>query len=350
NVNEGNTLIINVKATDNDGPTPILRVKPQLTNSVFVDSGNGTGTLIFTPYYNQGNQNPTVYSDTFIAIDSEYPSDTGYCPQRATMILVFNVPMPPVILPINDTSIVEGETLRIAVRSSDPDSIPPALSIINRPTNSTFTSAGYTGWFTFTPSYIQSGVYNVSFIATDYTELTDTEQVQITVIEAGNQRPVLTYIPDTIAVVGLPVVSDRKDTLILNVRATDPDEDTLHLSAEDLPTNATFTDSLNGRGRFVFVPDSIQADSIYNVTFIASDDTLSDSLMVSITVVSYVRGDANGDGKCSLSDIVYLINYLFKGGSAPNPRQAGDANRDKKVTVSDCVYLINYLFKNGPPP
>jgi hypothetical protein len=63
-----------------------------------------------------------------------------------------------------------------------------------------------------------------------------------------------------------------------------------------------------------------------------------------------VRGDANGDGKCSLADVVYLINYLFKGGPAPNPRQAGDANRDKKVTVGDCVYLINYLFKSGPPP
>ena len=65
----------------------------------------------------------------------------------------------------------------------------------------------------------------------------------------------------------------------------------------------------------------------------------------------YKRGDANGDGKVSVSDVIYLINYLFKGGPAPLPiLQVGDANCDGKVTVSDVIYLINYLFKGGPPP
>jgi hypothetical protein len=59
-------------------------------------------------------------------------------------------------------------------------------------------------------------------------------------------------------------------------------------------------------------------------------------------------GDANGDGKVSVSDVVYLINYLFKGG--PPPINPSDANGDGKVSVSDVVYLINYLFKGGPPP
>lgn len=61
-------------------------------------------------------------------------------------------------------------------------------------------------------------------------------------------------------------------------------------------------------------------------------------------------GDANGDGKVTVSDVVYLINYLFKGGPGPIPWEAGEANCDGKITVSDVVYLINYLFKGGPPP
>ena len=61
-------------------------------------------------------------------------------------------------------------------------------------------------------------------------------------------------------------------------------------------------------------------------------------------------GDANGDGKVTVSDVVYLINYLFKGGPPPIPYEAGEANCDARVTVSDVVYLINYLFKGGPPP
>ena len=61
-------------------------------------------------------------------------------------------------------------------------------------------------------------------------------------------------------------------------------------------------------------------------------------------------GDANGDGVIDVGDVVYLINYLYKNGPAPNPVLIGDANCDGIVDVGDVVYLINYLFKNGPEP
>jgi hypothetical protein len=61
-------------------------------------------------------------------------------------------------------------------------------------------------------------------------------------------------------------------------------------------------------------------------------------------------GDANADGKITVSDVVYLVNYLFKGGPIAKPYEAGEANCDGKVTVSDVVYLVNYLFKGGQPP
>lgn len=64
----------------------------------------------------------------------------------------------------------------------------------------------------------------------------------------------------------------------------------------------------------------------------------------------FLRGDANGDGKLSVADVVFLINYLFKGGTAPNPLWTGDANCDVNVRIADVVYLINYLFKSGSPP
>ncbi len=64
----------------------------------------------------------------------------------------------------------------------------------------------------------------------------------------------------------------------------------------------------------------------------------------------YVCGDANGDGFIDLGDVVYLINYLYKGGPAPNPIEVGDCNSDGTVDLGDVVYLINYLFKGGPAP
>jgi len=64
----------------------------------------------------------------------------------------------------------------------------------------------------------------------------------------------------------------------------------------------------------------------------------------------YLRGDTNGDGIINSADIVYLINYLFKGGPAPDPLWVGDCNCDEVVNSADVVYLIDYLFKGGPPP
>ena len=68
---------------------------------------------------------------------------------------------------------------------------------------------------------------------------------------------------------------------------------------------------------------------------------------------SYICGDVNADAGASVSDVVYLINYLFKGGSFPRCipfNSCADANGDGGISVSDVVYLINYLFKGGPPP
>jgi hypothetical protein len=64
----------------------------------------------------------------------------------------------------------------------------------------------------------------------------------------------------------------------------------------------------------------------------------------------FIRGDANGDGVINIADVVYLINYLFAHGSAPQPFEAGDANSDGKINSADVVYLINYLFAHGSPP
>ena len=61
-------------------------------------------------------------------------------------------------------------------------------------------------------------------------------------------------------------------------------------------------------------------------------------------------GDANGDGVIDIADIVYLINYLFIDGPAPDPLWVGDATSDGQVDIADVVYLINYLFIGGPPP
>ncbi len=67
-------------------------------------------------------------------------------------------------------------------------------------------------------------------------------------------------------------------------------------------------------------------------------------------ICEYVCGDANGDDIPNVGDAVYLINFVFKGGPAPDPVEAGDANCDDQTNVGDAVYLINFVFKGGPQP
>ncbi len=69
-----------------------------------------------------------------------------------------------------------------------------------------------------------------------------------------------------------------------------------------------------------------------------------------VEVSGYIVGDANGDGIIDLEDVLLLINYLYKGGPAPEPLGAGDANCDGTIDLADILYLINYLYKEGPAP
>lgn len=68
------------------------------------------------------------------------------------------------------------------------------------------------------------------------------------------------------------------------------------------------------------------------------------------TITGYLRGDPNSDGVKNVSDVIFLINYLFKGGLPPVPLILGDLNCDNQVNISDVIYLINYLYRGGPAP
>jgi len=68
-------------------------------------------------------------------------------------------------------------------------------------------------------------------------------------------------------------------------------------------------------------------------------------------VREYLPGDVQADSLYTSADIVYLVNYTFKGGPSPQPcAAAGDANCDWTITASDVIYLVNHIFKGGPPP
>jgi hypothetical protein len=62
------------------------------------------------------------------------------------------------------------------------------------------------------------------------------------------------------------------------------------------------------------------------------------------------RGDANDDGLVDISDPVQEISWLFQGGGAPGCLETADTNRDRQHDLTDVVFLLAYLFLAGEPP
>jgi hypothetical protein len=65
----------------------------------------------------------------------------------------------------------------------------------------------------------------------------------------------------------------------------------------------------------------------------------------------YLCGDVNTDEQVDLLDAVFLINYIFVGGPAPQTLSLGDVNcSGGTINIADVVLLINYIFRSGPAP
>lgn len=86
-------------------------------------------------------------------------------------------------------------------------------------------------------------------------------------------------------------------------------------------------------------------DTAYYVDF-----TKAAVASISILANPFIIGDANGDMKIDLSDVMYIALYKLKSGPAPDPLLSADVNCDDKVDLADAIYLANYKLKGGPAP
>lgn len=67
-----------------------------------------------------------------------------------------------------------------------------------------------------------------------------------------------------------------------------------------------------------------------------------------------MRGDVNYDAAdlIDISDLVYLIDFMFTSGPVPVCHEEADVNGDgaEVLDISDLVYLIDYMFTGGALP
>ncbi|MCB2229095.1 right-handed parallel beta-helix repeat-containing protein [bacterium] len=264
---EGDSLVFAIQASDPDSPVPTLAADSLPYGAAFADSGNGFGRFRWGPEYWQAGQ----YEVYFRATDDSSAVDT-----MIVAITVINRNAAPEVATISDTAILEGDSLFFVVTAADPDSTAPVLSVDSLPDSATFEidSSGI-GHFSWSPGYDSQGEYNVFFIAVDDSLTADTQMVSIFVLNV-NRAPVL-FPLDSLAVF-------EGDTISLAVLAADPDSSSVSISADGLPTGATFVDSGNGAASLDWIPGYSQHGS-YELLFFVTDDSLAadtQSLFVSV--------------------------------------------------------------------
>jgi hypothetical protein len=170
-----------------------------------------------------------------------------------------------------DSSIAKaGEPLTFTISATDLDNDSLIYSASNLPPGATFDQQTRT--FSWTPGYDQAGIYpNIHFEVSDG-ELTDSEDITITVINV-DRPPMLDFIGDRLA--------SAEELVQFTIKATDPDEDPLTYVASNLPPGATFDPQTR---TFSWTPNPGQQGSYPGIRFEVSDGELTDLEDITITV------------------------------------------------------------------
>ncbi len=223
-------------------------------------------TFSWTPSYVQSGS----YSVDFTI------SDGILSQSKKASIIVNHVNRKPILSDVSEQTVSENQALSFTITGSDPDNEDAGklvLSAKDLPQGASFDAL--TGIFSWTPTFDQSGEYNVSFIITDPQGLADEKKVKVTVSHV-NRTPEFAIQENKTVDENLPLSFTLKP-------ATDPDvQDTgkLQYSAADVPAGAVFDAATQ---TFQWTPAFDQSGT-YVVKFTVKDSEFSVDQPVTIIV------------------------------------------------------------------
>ena len=227
-----------------------------------------TGAFSWIPGCDAADSSP--YTVTFNVAD-----DTNPPASDEVIITVEDANCPPELAPVGPQNVSEGSTLSFTLFATDvegdtltysaPAGLPSAASLDTS-----------TGAFSWTPGHTEAGTYEDIELQVSDGEDEDSEIISITVTDE-NGPPVFGSIGDQTV--------NENDPLAFTVTATDPDAETVTLSATGLPTGATFDTST---GAFAWTPTFSQVGT-YPVRFEASAGAHSSDEEITITVTNVNR-------------------------------------------------------------
>lgn len=178
-IQQNENLVLNLRAVDQDGTKPVLRLISSAQGARFRDNGDGTATVTWSPACD--------VSGTFIfsasATDGKF-GDTIEIP-----VQVRDVNCAPILFRCADINAQPGERVSIPIRAYDPDnngSIPVLSVSCQLPEFSFITQSDGSAFFNWTVSYT-TGTYPVTFYATDGNS-TDSMRIFISINKTGSLK------------------------------------------------------------------------------------------------------------------------------------------------------------------
>jgi len=154
-VQEGGLLQFTITASDPDG-NGLTYLASSLPDGATFDTA--TREFIWTPSYDQAGN----YKVLFTVTDNGTPPESD---SEEITITVGDVNRPPILNPIGNKTVTEGDPLEIIVTATDPDGDDLTYLASSLPDGATFDPV--TQKFGWTPGYDQAGNYKVLFTVTD---------------------------------------------------------------------------------------------------------------------------------------------------------------------------------------
>jgi len=178
-VSENQLLRFTVSSIDPDGDSVTLAANNLPIGASFDAQAR---EFTWTPDYNDAGNYTNI---EFSATDDGDPVEVEV---ELITITVGDINRAPILNNPGPHDVVESEKVEFIVSAVDPDNDAVVLSVINLPIGATFDDV--TGHFIWTPNLMQSGVYVVTFSATDDGLPIETEFVNVVITVGDNPTPI----------------------------------------------------------------------------------------------------------------------------------------------------------------
>jgi len=328
-----------------------------------IDNGDGTTSDWIGPYASGATANLEICLsnsgdfDIRVRVRDEWFAESDWSP--ATAVTVNSAPVTPVA-PSGPTWGFPGDTYQYDGVTTDINGNDvyyqydwddgTKLSEWYGPFNSGVTCQGSHIW-------AEGGTYQVRVHAKDeYDLVSDWSNTTTTII---NSAPAIPAIPDG------PVMGLIDESYEFSAQTSEPNNNQVlfQFDWDDGSMSEWLGPFL--QSATCFESHIWTTEDTYDVMVRAKDtfDATSDwSSSASIVIwagccVGADRGNVDGDGldEFNISDVVYLVNYMFKEGPLPTCLEEADVatpqdpSVPEDIDIADLVYLVNFMFKDGDP-